>query len=48
MIQESTFLVDGLDFPEALRWHNGKLWFSDMGTGWVMTVGLDGRTESVR
>ncbi len=23
-------VADGLAFPEALRWHNGRLWFSDI------------------
>lgn len=22
-------LLDGLTFPEAPRWHEGRLWFSD-------------------
>jgi sugar lactone lactonase YvrE len=44
---ESTVLLDGLVFPEGLRWHNGKLWFSDMWGGRVMTVDLAGRTEII-
>jgi sugar lactone lactonase YvrE len=40
-------LVDGLAFAEGPRWHNGKLWFSDMQGLKVMTVDLDGRTETV-
>jgi len=39
--------LDGLGFPEAPRWHDGKLWFSDMGTCRVMTVDLDGNAETV-
>jgi sugar lactone lactonase YvrE len=31
-------LVDQLVFPEGPRWHEGKLWFSDMHDSWVMTV----------
>lgn len=34
----SADVVDGLAFPEALRWHNGRLWFSDMLTGEVISV----------
>src|SRR5262250_1497985 len=40
-------LLDGLYFPEGPRWHDGKLWFSDMHAHRVMTVDLDGRAESV-
>jgi sugar lactone lactonase YvrE len=40
-------LVDGLVFPEGPRWHNGKLWFSDMYAGQVMTVDLQGHVEAV-
>src|SRR5215475_10519733 len=40
-------LLDGLAFPEGPRWHDGKLWFSDMHAHRVMTVDLDGRAESV-
>jgi sugar lactone lactonase YvrE len=40
-------LLDGLLFPEGPRWHEGKLWFSDMHAGKVMTVDLAGRSEVV-
>lgn len=40
-------LLDGLAFPEAPRWHDGKLWFSDMYAHRVMTVALDGTTEEI-
>lgn len=40
-------LLDGLTFPEAPRWHDGKLWFSDFYSHRVLTVGLDGRTDTV-
>ena len=40
-------LLDGLTFPEAPRWRDGKLWFSDFYTNRVMTVGLDGRAETI-
>src|SRR3989442_13686502 len=40
-------LLDGLVFPEGPRWHAGKLWFSDMHAHCVMTVDLDGRSETV-
>jgi sugar lactone lactonase YvrE len=42
-----TTLLDGLCFPEGPRWHEGKLWFSDMHAHRVITVGLDGTSASV-
>ena len=38
-------LLDGLIFPECPRWHQGKLWFSDMGGRHVLTVDAEGRSE---
>ncbi len=43
----TTTLIDELTFPEGPRWRDGKLWFSDFFTHRVMTVDLDGRTETV-
>ncbi len=40
-------LLAGLTFPEAPRWRDGWLWFSDFYTHRVMTVDLDGRAETV-
>ncbi len=39
-------LLGGLMFPEGPRWHDGKLWFSDMHGHKVMTVDLNGRAEA--
>jgi sugar lactone lactonase YvrE len=36
-----------LAFAEGPRWRDGKLWFSDMHTCQVMTVGLAGRAKTV-
>ena len=47
MPQETKLLLDGLCFPEGPRWHEGKLWFSDMHAKSVLRVGLDGRVERV-
>jgi sugar lactone lactonase YvrE len=44
---KTEILLDGLGFPEAPRWRDGKLWFSDMGTCRVMTVDMDGNAETV-
>jgi sugar lactone lactonase YvrE len=40
-------LLDGLKFPEAPRWRDGKLWFSDFYAHRVATVDLEGRAETV-
>lgn len=34
-------MLDGLGFPEALRWHGGDLWFSDMFRSRVVRWRLD-------
>jgi len=34
-------LIDGLRFPEGPRWHDGRLWFSDMHSQQVLAVDLD-------
>jgi sugar lactone lactonase YvrE len=40
-------LVDGLDFGEGPRWHDGLLWYSDFFQHRVYTVSLDGKREVV-
>ena len=40
-------LLDGLTFPEAPRWRDGKLWFSDFYSHRVMTVDLDGQAQTL-
>jgi sugar lactone lactonase YvrE len=40
-------VLDGLLFPEDPRWHDGKLWFSDMQGLQVMTVDAVGRSEKI-
>ncbi len=44
---EPRVLLDGLVFPESPRWHDGKLWFSDIYGGKVYTVDVQGRAEEV-
>jgi sugar lactone lactonase YvrE len=34
-------LVDGLGFPESLRWHDGALWYADWAAGTVYRLGPD-------
>jgi sugar lactone lactonase YvrE len=40
-------LLDGLCFGEGPRWHEGRLWLSDMHARTVLTVDLDGKREDV-
>jgi sugar lactone lactonase YvrE len=47
MILETTILAEGFLFPEGPRWHEGKLWVSDMQSRWVTTVDLQGKTEKI-
>ena len=47
MTNQHEILLDGLMFPEGPRWHENKLWFSDMHAGQVMTVDMDGRSEII-
>jgi sugar lactone lactonase YvrE len=44
---ETSVLLDGLAFPESPRWHDHRLWFSDMFGDEVRTVTMDGVVESV-
>ncbi|MCP4622008.1 MAG: SMP-30/gluconolactonase/LRE family protein [bacterium] len=45
MSHDTKVLIDGLKFPEGPRWHDDKLWFSDMQGLHVMTVDLEGNSE---
>jgi len=47
MTLETKVLLEGLAFGESPRWHDGKLWFSDMFAHQVMTVDLEGKTEII-
>lgn len=47
MAKSTEVLLDGLAFPEGPRWHDGKLWFSDMHAGVVLTVDASGKSEVV-
>lgn len=43
----SEILVDGLTFPECPRWHEGKVWFSDMFSCKVHALDVGGTLETV-
>lgn len=45
MLKPQTVILDGLGFPEAPRWHNGALWFSDMTDGRVYRMTASGRAR---
>jgi hypothetical protein len=47
MGMETKVLLDGLAFGESPRWHDGRLWFSDMLGYQVMAVDLPGRAEKI-
>jgi sugar lactone lactonase YvrE len=38
-------LLDGLAIGESARWHDGRLWFANWGTGEIIAVDLDARRE---
>ena len=40
-------LLDKLAFPEGPRWHDGKLYFSDMHAHKVIAVDMNGKTETI-
>jgi sugar lactone lactonase YvrE len=46
-VTEPQLLLDGFAFGEGLRWHEGRLWFSDFFMHRVCTVDLDGNLEVV-
>jgi sugar lactone lactonase YvrE len=47
MANATEVLIDGLAFPEGPRWHDGKLWFSDMHGRVVLRIDAPGKAEVV-
>ena len=43
----STTLADGLMFPEAPRWHDGELWFTDQHARQIVRLRTDGTLNKV-
>ncbi|HTG62146.1 MAG TPA: hypothetical protein VMG63_22420 [Terriglobia bacterium] len=44
---EFAILIRGLSFTECPRWHDGRLYLSDFYTHRVLTVAIDGTTETL-
>jgi sugar lactone lactonase YvrE len=44
---EPSVVIDGLAYPECPRWHDGRLWFSDVHDRRVWAMTEDGQAESV-
>ena len=40
-------LLEGLKFLESPRWRDNKLWFVDMDSYKVLTVDIDGNSETI-
>src|SRR5689334_6812204 len=40
-------LVDGLGFPESTRWRDGRIWVCNWGSGEVLAVSPEGRSEVI-
>jgi sugar lactone lactonase YvrE len=38
-------VLDGLGFPESTRWHDGRAWLCNWGSGQVLAVTPDGKPE---
>ena len=43
---EFATLIGGLSFAEGPRWHEGRIYFSDMYAQRVLAVGMDGAAET--
>ncbi len=40
-------VLDGLTFPECPRWHEGRLWFSDVHAHRIIALAPDGKAETI-
>lgn len=47
MTLRTDVVLDGLSFPEGPRWHEGRLFFSDMHAGQVLAMDESGATETL-
>ncbi len=46
-VQANEAVAEGLSMPHSPRWHNGRLWLLEAGTGYVGYVAPDGSFERV-
>jgi sugar lactone lactonase YvrE len=46
-VVEAHVLLSGLVIGESPRWHENRLWFANWGTGQIVAVDLEGRSEVV-
>jgi len=46
-VPTGTIIAGGLSMPHSPRWHDGRLWVLESGTGRLMTVGRAGQCERV-
>ena len=44
---KTRIVLDGLCFPEGPRWHQGRLWFSDMHALEVVAITSEGERETI-
>ena len=47
MVPAPRLLAEGFTMVESARWHEGRLWFAHWGSGEVVAVDMDGRSEVV-
>lgn len=47
MASQGRIVLDGLAFPEGPRWHEDRLWFSDMHSHVVVAVDEEGKREDI-
>lgn len=44
-MSETLVMLDGLGFPESLRWHDDRIWLCNWGSGEVLAVKPGGESE---
>ncbi|RVC55741.1 SMP-30/gluconolactonase/LRE family protein, partial [Mesorhizobium sp. M4B.F.Ca.ET.088.02.2.1] len=42
---DANLIIEGLAFGESPRWHDGRLWVCNWGTGEIVAVDADGNSE---
>src|ERR1700688_1998516 len=47
MAADLRVVAEGLGFPESPRWHDGRLWVSDMATREVVAISDEGESEII-